>query len=134
MADDSLTSKEVPEYIEIKEKTANRLYDAFKKQNDKFLGFIEGLPSAADKQSYASLILNRLIFVYFIQKRGFLDGDINYLKNRLVQAPMEFEKVFEYFEYLHEQSCRFMILLKHKNNFHENGPGLNEHSHENSTK
>ena len=28
-------------------------------------------------------MLNRLMFVYFIQKKGFLDGDPNYLRNRL---------------------------------------------------
>ena len=31
-------------------------------------------------------MLNRLMFVYFIQKKGFLDGDINYLRNRLTQV------------------------------------------------
>ena len=69
-----------------REKITKKFYDAFKNQHDKFLGFIEGLTSAADKQWYASLMLNRLMFVYFIQKKGFLDGDINYLKNRLAQV------------------------------------------------
>ena len=69
-----------------REKITKRFYDAFKKQHDRFLGFIEGLTNAADKQWYASLMLNRLMFVYFIQKKGFLDGDINYLKNRLAQV------------------------------------------------
>src|SRR5262249_6452542 len=32
---------------------------------------------------YASLMLNRLMFIYFIQKKGFLDGDPDYLRNRL---------------------------------------------------
>ncbi len=42
----------------------------------------------ADREWYASLMLNRLMFVYFIQKKGFLDGDTTYLQNRLatVQA------------------------------------------------
>ncbi|MFH1743487.1 MAG: DNA methyltransferase, partial [bacterium] len=31
----------------------------------------------------ASLMLNRMMFVYFIQKRGFLDSDHDYLRNRL---------------------------------------------------
>ena len=69
-----------------REKITKKFYDAFKKQHDAFLGFIEGLTTAADKQWYASLMLNRLMFVYFIQKKGFLDGDINYLKNRLIQV------------------------------------------------
>ena len=32
---------------------------------------------------YASVMLNRLMFIYFIQKKGFLDGDRDYLRNRL---------------------------------------------------
>ena len=31
-------------------------------------------------------MLNRLMFVYFIQKKGFLNEDINYLNNRLAQV------------------------------------------------
>ena len=31
-------------------------------------------------------MLNRLMFVYFIQKKGFLDGDPDYLRNRLQQV------------------------------------------------
>ena len=28
-------------------------------------------------------MLNRMMFVYFVQKQGFLDNDIDYLRNRL---------------------------------------------------
>ena len=66
-----------------REKITNKFYEAFTRQHTAFLGFIEGLTKTADKQWYASLMLNRLMFVYFIQKKGFLDDDINYLKNRL---------------------------------------------------
>ena len=69
-----------------REKITKKFYDAFKKQHDRFLGFIEGLTNTADRQWYASLMLNRLMFVYFIQKKGFLDGDINYLRNRLTRV------------------------------------------------
>ena len=69
-----------------REKITKKFYDAFKKQHDRFLGFIKGLTNTADRQWYASLMLNRLMFVYFIQKKGFLDGDIHYLRNRLTQV------------------------------------------------
>jgi hypothetical protein len=68
-----------------REEITKRFYEAFKRQHDRFLGFIEGLTSKADKQWYASLMLNRLMFVYFIQKKRFLDNDIDYLKNRLAR-------------------------------------------------
>ncbi|MBC2660647.1 Eco57I restriction-modification methylase domain-containing protein [Novosphingobium flavum] len=69
-----------------REKITKRFYEAFKQQHDRFLGFIDGLASVSDRQWYASLMLNRLMFVYFIQKKRFLDGDIDYLKNRLAQV------------------------------------------------
>lgn len=72
-----------------RERITKRFYEAFKQQHDRFLGFIEGLASVTDRQWYASLMLNRLMFVYFIQKKGFLDGDINYLKNRLARVQVE---------------------------------------------
>lgn len=69
-----------------REKITKRFYEAFKQQHEKFLGFIDGLANVSDQQWYASLMLNRLMFVYFVQKKGFLDGDINYLKNRLASV------------------------------------------------
>ncbi len=65
------------------EKVTKRFYDRFKKEHAAFLGFIEGIAAAADREWYASLMLNRMMFIYFIQKRGFLDADPDYLRNRL---------------------------------------------------
>ena len=65
------------------EKVTKRFYDRFKKEHDLFLGFIAGLENLADSEWYASLMLNRMMFIYFIQKQGFLDGDPDYLQNRL---------------------------------------------------
>ena len=58
-------------------------YDRFKTEHAAFLKFIKGIHGQADLEWYASLMLNRLMFVYFIQKKGFLDGDPDYLRNRL---------------------------------------------------
>ena len=65
------------------EKVTRRFYDRFKKEHDVFLKFIEGIEQVADRAWYASLMLNRMMFIYFIQKRGFLDNDPHYLRNRL---------------------------------------------------
>ena len=65
------------------EKVTKRFYDRFKKEHRAFLDFIEGITAAADREWYASLMLNRMMFIYFIQKRGFLDNDTEYLRNRL---------------------------------------------------
>ena len=65
------------------EKVTKRFYDHFKNEHHDFLGFIKGIENVADREWYASLMLNRMMFIYFIQKRGFLDGDTDYLCNRL---------------------------------------------------
>ena len=53
------------------DKVTKKFYDKFKKQHNQFLGFIEGISVDFDKEWYASLMLNRLMFVYFIQKKRF---------------------------------------------------------------
>ena len=65
------------------EKVTKRFYDRFKNEHQDFLGFIEGIEKVADREWYASLMLNRMMFIYFIQKRGFLDNDPDYLRERL---------------------------------------------------
>lgn len=69
-----------------RDRISKSFYDKFKAQHEAFAEFIEGLSAASDKAWYASLMLNRLMFVYFIQKKGFLDGDQNYLANRMAQV------------------------------------------------
>jgi hypothetical protein len=66
-----------------REQVTKRFYDHFKCEHAAFLGFIQGITDRGDKEWYASLMLNRLMFVYFIQRKGFLDNDPDYLKNRL---------------------------------------------------
>ncbi len=65
------------------DRVTKKFYDRFKKEHETFLKFIKGVKSQADAEWYASLTLNRLMFVYFIQKKGFLDGDHDYLRNRM---------------------------------------------------
>jgi hypothetical protein len=69
-----------------RDRVSKSFYDKFKAQHEAFAAFIEGLSATADRAWYASLMLNRLMFVYFIQKKGFLDGDTDYLRRRLVQV------------------------------------------------
>lgn len=60
-----------------------RFYREFRTQHDLFVKGIQGLSDRADRDWYASVMLNRLMFCYFIQKRGFLDGDPDYLATKL---------------------------------------------------
>ena len=65
------------------EKVTKRFYDRFSTELTAFGGFIDGITAQGDRDWYASLMLNRMMFVYFVQKQGFLDGDLDYLRNRL---------------------------------------------------
>lgn len=71
------------------EKITKDFYSGFKKEHKAFAEFITGIDdevNTADnknKQWYASVMLNRLMFCYFIQKKGFLDGNVNYLREKL---------------------------------------------------
>ena len=68
------------------EQLTRQFYGRFQAEHEAFMAFISGLGDAGHLQWYASVMLNRLMFVYFIQKKGFLDGDRDYLRNRLVKT------------------------------------------------
>ena len=71
------------------EKITKDFYAGFKKEHSNFAKFITGIEDHIDdkqnknKQWYTSVMLNRLMFCYFIQKKGFLDGDVDYLRHKL---------------------------------------------------
>jgi len=92
------------------ERVTKKFYDRFKVQLATFLKLIVGIEAQADREWYASLMLNRLMFIYFIQRKGFLDtqvsgrldGDPNYLSNRLKRVQQEqgegqFHTFYRYF-------------------------------------
>jgi hypothetical protein len=84
------------------DKVTKKFYDRFKAEHSAFLKLIQGIKADADLQWYTSLMLNRLMFVYFIQKKGFLDGDTDYLRNRLhmvkeVKGRDKFQSFYRYF-------------------------------------
>src|SRR5689334_12153954 len=58
-------------------------YNRFKTERSIFTDAIFGIPAQAEREEYASFLLNRLMFLYFIQKEGFLDGDAHYLSKHL---------------------------------------------------
>ncbi len=104
------------------EKVTKKFYDRFQKEHDSFLALIQGIEDGNDCSWYASLMLNRLMFVYFIQKKGLLapqtpgqlDGDVHYLRNRLTRMQQRYGQDQFYSFY------RFFLLRL----FHE---GLSQH-------
>ena len=68
------------------EKVTKKFYDRFKKEHDAFLKFLNGIPDEEMQKWYVSVMLNRLMFIYFIQKKNFLNNDIDYLRNKLTES------------------------------------------------
>ena len=69
------------------EKVTKRFYDRFQAELTAFGKFIEGITeigeSTDNRDWYASLMLNRMMFVYFVQKQSFLNGNTDYLRTKL---------------------------------------------------
>ena len=70
-------------FMENAESVTRKFYEKFRKELSEFSEFIEGIKEQVSREWYAALMLNRLMFIYFIQKKRFLDGDEDYLENRL---------------------------------------------------
>ena len=103
------------------EKVTKQFYEKFKKEHTAFHQFIKGMEDKANKEWYASLMLNRLMFCYFIQKKGFLDDNPDYLRNKLkvCQEKRGKNKFYSFYR-------DFLLVLFHK--------GLNEPNHKQDVK
>ncbi|MCS6989613.1 MAG: Eco57I restriction-modification methylase domain-containing protein, partial [Chloroherpetonaceae bacterium] len=66
-----------------REKVTKRFYDLFGKEQKAFLNAISGIPDGELQQWYAAVMISRLMFIYFIEKKGFLDDNANYLRSKL---------------------------------------------------
>ena len=82
------------------EKVTRRFYDEFTEKHKAFLRFIDGIPDEEFRRWYASVMLNRLMFIYFLQKKGFLDNDLNYLRTKLQQVKKDGGGYYRQFLYL----------------------------------
>ncbi|MBO9128007.1 DNA methyltransferase [Rhizobium sp. 16-488-2b] len=91
------------------ERVTKRFYDQFTKEHTAFLGFISGITEVADKEWYASLMLNRLMFIYFMQRKGFLNGERDYLRDRLARCQRENgrDRFYSFYRY-------FLLRLFHE--------------------
>lgn len=101
------------------ERVTKRFYDSFKREHASFLSFIKGIEDKVSKDWYASLMLNRLMFCYFIQKKGFLDNNKNYLRDKL-KACQEKKGKNKFYSFYRN----FLLFLFH------HGLGAPEHSKE----
>ena len=77
------------------EQVTNRFYERFQQQHTSLQTGLVGIEDELERRWYASVLMNRLMFIYFLQKKGFLDGDRDYLRAclhriREMRGPNEF--------------------------------------------
>jgi hypothetical protein len=69
------------------ERVTKKFYEDYKQIHALFRDSIKGVADTADRTWLASVLLNRLMFVYFLQKKGFLDGgNESYLEQKLQES------------------------------------------------
>ena len=74
------------------EKVTKKFFREFQEQHVAFLELIRGISDDRQRRWYASVLLNRLMFIYFLQKKppGFLDGgNQNYLRDKLAESKQQ---------------------------------------------
>lgn len=82
------------------ERAAKRFFEEFKQQHTEFLGVVQGIDNEADRRWYTSVILNRLMFVYFLQRKGFVNNEKTlYLQQKLKESKQRGTDLF-YREFL----------------------------------
>ncbi len=73
------------------ERVTKQFYREYEEQHLAFLDLIQGVPDEHARRWYASVLLNRLMFIYFLQRKGFIDyktpsardGNQRYLQDKL---------------------------------------------------
>ncbi len=95
--EDSLTIIEVGQRLRNAfdlERVTKKFYERFKDEHTAFLKFLEGIPDEHFQRWYVSVTLNRLMFVYFIQAKRFLNDDPQYLQNHLKASKQRGKDLF----------------------------------------
>ncbi|MEC0304775.1 Eco57I restriction-modification methylase domain-containing protein [Terribacillus saccharophilus] len=77
------------------ERVTNKFFEEFKQQINNFSENIYGLNSEGDKKKYSLLLISRLIFLYFVQKKGWLNGVQNYLYDRFLYCEKNGKNYFK---------------------------------------
>jgi hypothetical protein len=68
------------------DRVTSRFYDGFRRQHAALEQAIGGVAENELRRWYASGLMNRLMFVCFLQKEGFLGGDRDFLRARLTRV------------------------------------------------
>lgn len=69
------------------ERVTKKFFNEFYNEHIAFVDKIEGIGNERDRHWYASVLLNRLMFIYFLQEKHFINkGETKYLQTRLEES------------------------------------------------
>ncbi len=72
----------------VRQKLSEKFLKAFYEQRHQLMDSINGIGNEQDRSLYTTILLSRLIFLYFLERRGFLNnGHTTYLEDRLQESP-----------------------------------------------
>lgn len=66
------------------DEVTNKFYKEFEDNQKTLADEIKGIKTPEERSWYSSLLLNRLMFIYFMQRKGFLNDDPHYLRSSLI--------------------------------------------------
>ena len=89
-----------------RDNVTKKFYKVFQAQRDAFQKFIDGIPSDDHRRWYTAVVIDRLMFLWFLQEKLFLDGKKRYLRNRLDDHLKSAGKVSFYKAFLSPLFCR----------------------------
>lgn len=75
----------------------NEFYDEYKKKRTKLISKIQGIKDKTDREKYAQVIFDRLIFLHFIQQKKFLCDDPRFLLNKYEEVKKDKKNYYEDF-------------------------------------
>lgn len=83
------------------EQVTKKFYQEYAKQRLTFTDLIEGIDDERKRRWYASVLLNRLMFIYFLQRKFLVDNsEHDYLQKKLVATQTEFGTDHYYADFL----------------------------------
>lgn len=81
------------------ERVTKKFFKQFEVEHKGFLKFLKGIPETV-KPWYVSVLINRLMFLYFMQSKSFLDGNPKYLTDKLAASKATKKKDTFYRDFL----------------------------------
>lgn len=92
------------------EQVTRRFYRDFIEKQKALSAATSGIDDEVNRDWYAATTMNRLMFVYFMQRKGFMDGDTDYLRTRLDRLRILSAESNHFYSFYRD----FLVPLFHK--------------------